>query len=62
MGLKGSYGPLYKAACKVLDFFEPNFFVAENVSSIAPLNDRNQNSERFLNFTKIMKDAKSPPD
>ena len=59
LGLKGSYGPLYKAACKVLNFFEPKFFVAENVSSIAPLNDKNQSSERFLNFTKIMKDLAS---
>ena len=59
LGLQGSYGPLYKAACKVLNFFEPKFFVAENVSSIAPLNDKNQSSERFLNFTKIMKDLAS---
>ena len=59
LGLQGKYGPLYKAACKVLNYFQPKFFVAENVSSIAPLNDKNQNSERFLNFTKIMKDLAS---
>ena len=33
LGLQGSYGPLYKAACKVLNFFEPKFFLAENESS-----------------------------
>jgi DNA (cytosine-5)-methyltransferase 1 len=59
LGLQGKYGPLYKAACKVLNYFQPKFFVAENVSSIAPLNDKNQNSEQFLNFTKIMKDLAS---
>ena len=31
--LKGKYGPLYKA-CEVLNFFQPLFFVAENVSAI----------------------------
>ena len=55
-GLKGEYGPLYKAACIVLDYFKPKFFVAENVSSIAPTNGKSENSERFLNFTKIMSD------
>ena len=52
-GLKGKYGPLYKAACKVLNYFKPNFFVAENVSSIAPPNAKHKDTERFKNFTKI---------
>ena len=55
-GLKGKFGPLYKAACKVLNHFKPNFFVAENVSSIAPPNAKHKDSERFKNFTKIMSD------
>ncbi len=49
-GLSGKYGPLYKAACEVLDYFKPKFFVAENVSSIVGKN------EVFNNFTKIMRD------
>ena len=32
--LKGEYGGLYKRACDALDYLKPNFFVAENVTSI----------------------------
>ena len=32
--MEGYYGGLYTYACKVLDYFEPEFFVAENVTSI----------------------------
>ena len=32
--LDGEYGGLYKHACKVLNFFQPEFFVAENVTSL----------------------------
>ena len=33
--MEGKFGGLYKYACKVLNFFEPEFFVAENVTTIA---------------------------
>ncbi len=49
-GLTGEYGPLYKAASKVLNYFQPKFFVAENVTAIVGKN------EVFNNFTKIMRD------
>lgn len=71
-GLKGKYGPLYKAACEVLNFFKPTFFVAENVSAIAPifLEDKkrstkqkkyykNDKTEKYLNFVKIVTDLAS---
>ena len=32
--LKGKYGGLYKRACDALEYLKPNFFVAENVTSI----------------------------
>ena len=32
--MEGKFGGLYKYACKVLDYFEPEFFVAENVTSL----------------------------
>ena len=33
--MEGKFGGLYKYACKVLNFFEPEFFVAENVTSLS---------------------------
>ena len=32
--MEGKFGGLYKYACKVLNFFEPEFFVAENVTAL----------------------------
>ena len=32
--MEGKFGGLYKYACKVLNFFEPDFFVAENVTAL----------------------------
>jgi len=71
--LKGKYGPLYKAACEVLNYFKPTFFVAENVSAIMsplvfdPKKSTNgkyhrikaENSEKYLNFKKIITDLAS---
>ena len=69
--LKGKYGPLYFAACKVMKFFKPKFFVAENVSAImsplirnkekeaVKLADKYKNTETFLNFKKIITDLAS---
>ena len=58
--LKGEYGPLYKAACKALEYFKPEYFVAENVSSIALIRKngikKDGNSEVYRNFLKIMQD------
>ena len=33
-GLLGKYGPLYKEALKIVDYVNPKFFVAENVTGI----------------------------
>lgn len=33
-GLKGKYGPLYKYCVKALNYFEPDYFIAENVTGI----------------------------
>ncbi len=33
--MEGKFGGLYKYACDVLNFFEPEFFVAENVTSLS---------------------------
>ena len=54
-GLKGKYGPLYKAACTALNYFKPEYFVAENVTSIA-LRKKDTNSEVYQNFVKIIQD------
>ena len=52
--LKGKYGPLYKSAITVLDHFKPNFFIAENVTAISPINEKNKDSEVYKNFLTIM--------
>lgn len=54
-GFNGKYGGLYKYACKVLKFFKPNFFLAENVSNIAT---SNKNSLIHKNFKVILNDFK----
>ena len=46
-GLSGKYGPLYKAACEVLDYFKPKFFVAENVSSMISSSFNSSSMRRF---------------
>ena len=48
LGLQGDYGGLYKVACKVLKYFQPEFFVAENVTAIS---SKDQESETYKNFT-----------
>ena len=52
--LKGKYGPLYKSAITVLNYFKPEFFIAENVTAISPINEKNKNSEVYKNFLTIM--------
>ena len=54
-GFNGKFGGLYKYACKVLKFYKPNFFVAENVSN---LGTQNIKSEINRNFKKILFDFK----
>ena len=39
--------------CKVLKYFQPKFFVAENVTAIS---SKNLNSKTYYNFKKIMVD------
>lgn len=53
LGLQGDYGGLYKVACKVLKYFQPKFFVAENVTAIS---SKNLSSKTYYNFKKIMVD------
>jgi DNA (cytosine-5)-methyltransferase 1 len=38
-GFHGEYGPLYTYGIKVLNYFNPKFFLAENVGGIASAND-----------------------
>ena len=54
-GFAGKYGGLYKYACKVLKFFQPNFFIAENVSNLGTLNKKSKINK---NFKKILFDFK----
>ena len=54
--LEGDFGGLYKAAVKTLKLFEPKFFIAENVTAISPINKKNETSEVYKNFLKIMSD------
>ena len=69
--MEGKFGGLYKYACKVLNFFEPEFFVAENVTSLSKklkLNSSEQvlvkdifdkeklQNQNYQNFKKIMGD------
>ena len=38
-GIKGSFGPLYKAGIPILEEFNPEFFIAENVGGIRSSNE-----------------------
>ncbi|MFH1855901.1 MAG: DNA cytosine methyltransferase [Candidatus Omnitrophota bacterium] len=38
-GFKGEYGPLYLYGVKLLNYFKPKFFLAENVGGIASANE-----------------------
>ena len=72
--MEGKFGGLYKYACNVLNFFEPEFFVAENVTSLGKklkLNSSDQvmvkdvfdkeklQNQNYQNFKKIMGDLAS---
>ena len=48
-GFDGEFGPLYTYGIKVLNKFNPKFFVAENVGGLSSANDGNS-------FKKILKD------
>ena len=69
--MEGKFGGLYKYACKVLNFFEPEFFVAENVTALGKklkFNSSEQllvkdifdkeklQNQNYQNFKKIMGD------
>lgn len=51
-GFNGTYGPLYTFGVKVLNLYNPKFFVAENVSGITSANDGDA-------FKKILEDLSS---
>jgi len=51
-GFDGDYGPLYRYGVKVLNFYRPKFFVAENVGGIISANDGEA-------FKKIFNDLSS---
>jgi len=53
---KGKYGGLYRYACEVLEYFQPRFFVAENVTSIAKAADKLKNFKIIM--TDLAKSAK----
>ncbi|WP_440675490.1 DNA cytosine methyltransferase [Candidatus Pelagibacter sp. HIMB1593] len=72
--MEGKFGGLYKYACKVLDYFEPEFFVAENVTSLGKklkhnssvrkkvkdiFNNEKLQNQNYQNFKKIMGDLAS---
>lgn len=40
-GTNGEYGPLYSYGVRVLDYFKPDFFIAENVGGLQSANDGN---------------------
>ena len=48
-GFKGNYGPLYSYGVKVLQVFQPQWFLAENVNGLSSANDGEA-------FKKIMQD------
>ena len=69
--MEGKFGGLYKYACKVLNFFEPDFFVAENVTALGKklkfnsseqllvkdiFNKEKLQNQNYQNFKKIMGD------
>ena len=69
--MEGKFGGLYRYACKVLNFFEPEFFVAENVTSLSKklkfnsseqvlvkdvFNKEKLQNQNYQNFKKIMGD------
>ena len=69
--MKGEYGGLYKYACKALNYFQPEFFVAENVTSLGKklyynsaeprlakeiFKKEKLQNENYINFKKIMSD------
>jgi len=69
--MEGKFGGLYKYACRVLNFFEPEFFVAENVTSLGKklkfnsseqllvkdiFNKEKLQNQNYQNFKKIMGD------
>ena len=41
IGLKGQYGPLYKYCVKAINYFEPDYFIAENVTGIKSAGNKN---------------------
>lgn len=52
-GIDGVYGPLYSYGIKVLKFFKPSWFLAENVGGLRNTNDGNT----FNNILKEMYEA-----
>ena len=51
-GFDGKFGPLYTYGVKVLDHFEPKFFLAENVGGIASANDGEAFKRILFDFEK----------
>jgi DNA (cytosine-5)-methyltransferase 1 len=51
-GFNGEYGPLYTYGIKVLNYFSPKFFIAENVGGIRSANDG-------MAFKKIISDLRN---
>ena len=52
-GISGNYGPLYTYGIKVLEYFKPKWFLAENVGGLRNANEGNA----FSIILKAMRDA-----
>ena len=52
-GLDGSFGPLYSYGIKALKFFQPQWFLAENVGGLQTAND----GKAFAQILNDMRDA-----
>ncbi|HDR4914389.1 TPA: DNA cytosine methyltransferase [Bacillus cereus] len=52
-GLDGDYGPLYSYGIKVLNHFQPDWFIAENVGGLESANE----GQAFIQILKAMEEA-----
>ena len=56
-GIKGSFGPLYKAGIPILEEFNPEFFIAENVGGIRSSNEGKTLRKILADLSKAGKDG-----
>jgi DNA (cytosine-5)-methyltransferase 1 len=56
-GIKGSFGPLYKAGIPILEEFNPELFIAENVGGIRSSNEGKTLRKILVDLSKAGKDG-----